>query len=32
MNFALKFTRDKDGKIDGIAANTPFGEINFKKK
>ena len=32
MNFALKFTRNKDGKIEGISANTPFGEITFKKK
>ena len=32
MSFALKFTRDKDGKIEGISATTPFGEINFKKK
>lgn len=32
MNFELKFSRDKDGKIDGIKANTPFGEIVFKKK
>lgn len=32
MNFALKFTRNKDGKIEGISANTPFGEITFKKQ